>query len=119
MSFISKRLKSFSYAFRGIGTMFSAGGNAFAHAFATVCVVAAGLIFHLSKFEWIAVVFAIGIVLAAETFNTAIEELADKVSPEYDQAIGKVKDMAAGAVLWCAIAAAVVGLIVFGPHIVS
>jgi diacylglycerol kinase (ATP) len=56
-------------------------------------------------------------VLAAEGFNTAIERLVDLVSPDYHPIAGDVKDVAAGAVLICAIAAAIVGMIVFIPYI--
>ena len=63
------------------------------------------------------VVLCFGLVLAAEGFNTAIERLVDLVSPDYHPIAGDVKDVAAGAVLICAIAAAIVGMIVFIPYI--
>lgn len=59
----------------------------------------------------------IGMVIAAELFNSAIEKLVDIVSPEWNPLAGKVKDIAAGAVLVCAIVAGITGLIVFLPHI--
>ena len=55
----------------------------------------------------------------AEGFNTAVECLADKVSPEYDPLIGRAKDIAAGAVLLFVIAAVAVGLIVFIPKLIA
>lgn len=67
--------------------------------------------------EWIAVSIVIGAVLAAEAINSAIEALADLVSPEYNAAIKKTKDLAAGAVLITAIAAAIVGFIIFLPKL--
>lgn len=63
--------------------------------------------------------FAIGSVLAAEAFNTAIEALCDFASPAYQEAIKHTKDLAAGAVLIVAIAAAVVGLLIFIPKIMA
>ena len=63
--------------------------------------------------------FAVGSVLAAEAFNTAIETLADAVAPERNPAIGKTKDLAAGGVLLVSLAAAAVGLIVFVPRFVQ
>ena len=67
--------------------------------------------------EWVAVWLAIGGVLAAEALNSSIEALADVVSPGYNEAIKRVKDLAAGAVLLLALAAAIVGLIIFVPYI--
>ena len=58
-------------------------------------------------------------VLAAEAVNSAIEALADRVSPGYDEAIKRTKDLAAGAVLLTAIAAAAVGLLIFIPKIMN
>lgn len=81
------------------------------------CVIVAGCLTGLSATEWIAVTFAIGSVLAAEAFNSAIEALADRVNESYDEAIKRTKDLASGAVLLLAIAAAVVGLIIFVPKL--
>lgn len=67
--------------------------------------------------EWATVVIVIGAVLSAEAVNSAIESLADLVSPEYNEAIKKTKDLAAGAVLIMAIAAAIVGFIIFIPKL--
>ena len=60
--------------------------------------------------------FMFGMVLAAEGFNTAIERLVDLVSPDFHPVAGDVKDVAAGAVLICAIAAAIIGMIIFIPY---
>ena len=60
-----------------------------------------------------------GIVLAAEGFNTAIERLVDLVSPGFHPIAGDVKDVAAGAVLICAIVSAIVGAIIFIPYFLN
>ena len=73
--------------------------------------------FGLSSMEWIVICLCIGLVLSAEAVNSAIEALADRVSPAYDEAIKRTKDLAAGAVLLLAIASAVVGLIIFLPKL--
>ena len=75
------------------------------------------VLFGLSQTEWIAVVIVIGAVLSAEAINSSIESLADLVSPEYNEIIKKTKDLAAGAVLIMAIAAAIVGSIIFFPKL--
>ena len=112
-----KRLASFRYAFNGIRLLIQKEHNAWIHCFAAICLVLAGCSFGLSKTVWISVVIVIGAVLSAEAVNSSIESLADLVSPEYNEAIKKTKDLAAGAVLIMAIAAAIVGLIIFIPKL--
>lgn len=112
-----KRLRSFKYAFHGIWLLVRYEHNAWIHCFAAVCVLLAGFLLNLSAEEWIVIAFAIGLVLAAEAINSSIEALADLVSPEYNEAIKRTKDLAAGAVLILAITAAIVGFIVFIPKL--
>lgn len=114
-----KRLRSFRYAFNGICLLITKEHNAWIHCFAAVCVVIAGFLLEISKMEWIACVIVIGAVLAAEAVNSAVEALADFVSPEYNEAIKRTKDLAAGAVLLMAMAAAVVGGIIFFPKLIA
>lgn len=114
-----KRAKSFKFAFHGIRLLITKEHNAWIHCFAAVCVLIAGALLGLSRMEWVAVAIAIGAVLAAEAVNSSIEALADLVSPEYNEAIKRTKDLAAGAVLLMAIAAAIVGLIIFIPKIMD
>lgn len=108
-----KRLQSFRYAFNGIRLLFRLEHNSWIHAFITLCVILAGVFLGLSPLEWAAIIIVIGLVLAAEAFNSAIEALADHVCTDYNEDIKRVKDLAAGAVLLTAIAAAIVGLIIF------
>ena len=84
---------------------------------ATVAVVTAGLVVRLSAGEWCWVVLAIAIVWTAEALNTALEFLADVASPSFHPVVRDAKDVAAGAVLITAIAAAIIGGIVFWPHL--
>ncbi len=79
--------------------------------------VALGLWLDISAMEWVAVVVLIGLVLAMEAVNSAVEALCDKVSPQHDPLIEKSKDLAAAAVLLVAIAAFVCGLLIFLPKI--
>lgn len=116
---LKKRLKSFKFAFNGIILLITREHNAWIHCFVAVCVIIAGFAFDISTTEWIAVTFAIGTVLAAEAVNSSIEAIADLVSPGYNEAIKRTKDLAAGAVLILAISAAIVGLIIFIPKIME
>jgi len=112
-----QRLQSFRYAFRGIRFMVSTQHNFWIHLAIAILVIIAGFFFHISLTEWMLVVFAMGMVLSAETFNSAIEQLTDLVSPDFDPKAGRIKDVAAGAVFLSAIAAALIGLLIFAPKI--
>ena len=116
---LRKRLRSFKFAGNGIRLLIAHEHNAWIHCFAAVCVTIAGWLIGLSSIEWIAIVFAIAMVLAAEAVNSSIEALADLVSPDYNEAIKRTKDLAAGAVLILAIAAAIVGLLIFIPKFLN
>ena len=80
-------------------------------------VIGAGFAFGITPGEWTAICLCIGLVVSAELFNTAIERLVDLVSPQRHPLAGQVKDIAAGAVLVCALAAIAVGLIIFVPYL--
>ena len=113
-----KRLAGFKYAFNGIWLLLRNESNALLHCIICICAVAAGLVLKISAMEWIAVVIVCGCVFAAEALNTAFETLSDVVSPEYNEAIKKVKDLSAAGVLFMAIAAAITGVIIFLPKLI-
>lgn len=84
------------------------------HTVAALYVLVFARFFDFSREDYILLLLTIGGVLSAEMFNTAIEELCNKVSSEYHPLIKFSKDCAAGAVLVLAIFAAVSGFILFG-----
>lgn len=116
---IKDRLKSFIFAFRGIILLFRHEHNAWIHGMAMILATGLGFYFDISRAEWIGVCLSIGMVLAAEAFNTAIEKIADFVHSEQNTDIGQIKDLAAGGVLLVSIAAFIVGMIVFAPKIIA
>ena len=111
------RLKSFRFAFHGLRVLFVEEHNARIHLLLAVLVIALGFYLNISIQEWIALVFAIGFVLTAETYNTAIENMADFVSESKNEHIKKIKDLCAAAVLISGITALAIGLMVFVPKI--
>jgi len=113
------RLKSFTYAFNGLKILIVEEHNARIHLFAAICVVIAGFVLKISSAEWIAITLAIGFVIALESINSAIENMADFISPEKNEQIKKIKDLSAGAVLVGAMTAFVIGLIVFVPKVLA
>ena len=116
---LKQRLDSFKYAFNGIRELIRSQPNAKIHLFLALLAIIAGFYFQVSLCEWCILTLCICSVLTAEAFNTALEYLTDLVSPEYHVLAGKVKDVAASAVLITAIAAFICGLIIFIPKIIS
>ena len=112
-----KRIRSFGYAWKGIRCCIGKEQNLSFHLIATVVTVIAGFLLEITRIDWMIVILCIGVVIAAELFNSAIEKLVDLVSPERHPIAGQVKDIAAGAVLVCAATAAIIGLIVFIPYL--
>lgn len=113
----SARIRSFRYAGHGIWLMLKSQHNAWIHAAATVVVVLAGFVFGITRTEWCIIILTCAAVWMAEALNTAIEFLADSTTKEFHPMIGKAKDVAAGAVLITAIAAVLIGVLVFAPRI--
>ena len=109
------RAQSFVYAFWGIKALLLREHNAWLHLAAAAAAGSLGWFFGISRAEWCLVAFAVGSVLAAEAFNTAIETLADALEPKRNPGVGRAKDLAAGGVLLTSLAAAAVGLVIFAP----
>ncbi len=116
---LKARLASFGSAWKGLSVFVRQEHNAWIHCAMAILAILAGVLFRISTHEWIAVVFAIGLVISSEAINSAIERLADVVQPDRDERIRDVKDISAGAVLVCATTAFVIGLIVFLPKLLA
>ena len=115
---IKNRLRSFGYAFNGLKVMFIDEHNSRIHLVAAILALALGWFLKLSANEWTLLVIVIGSVFSAELFNSAVENLADFISPANHEKIKKAKDLAAGAVLVSALVAVVMACIIFLPKIV-
>jgi diacylglycerol kinase (ATP) len=113
------RARSFGHAFRGVARLLATQHNAWIHALATVVVIGLAIVLDLGRTEWLALLVAVAMVWVAEAFNTAIEDLCDRVSLEFDPLIGHAKDVAAGGVLIAAGSAALIGLLVLGPPLLA
>lgn len=116
---LRKRLKSFVFAFNGIKNLVYKEHNARIHFLALFCAVGLGIFFNIELTEWIAIIIVSGMVILSELFNTAIEQLADFVEPEWNSKIGLIKDLSAGAVLVSVIISLVVGGLIFIPKIIG
>jgi len=111
------RARSFNHAFRGIGIIFKTQHNAWLHALIAGVVVVLGFAYRISSGEWAVIILAITSVLAAESFNTAIEIDIDLTSPNYHPYARDTKDVASATVLITALGAAIVGVIIFLPKV--
>ncbi len=114
-----KRVGSFACAFAGVGTLILTQPNARIHLAATIVVFAGAFLSGLSGLEWCVIILTVVVVWAAEALNTALEQLADAATPQFHPLVKKAKDVAAGGVLIAAAGSVIVGIIVFGPRILS
>jgi len=119
MGFLKQRINSFGYAFTGMIEVIQSQANSKLHLLAASIAVLGGWYFLISNTEWCLVILCITSVLGAESLNTALEYLTDLVSPEFHPLAKKTKDAAAAGVLWVAIGAFLVGMIIFLPKIIA
>ena len=116
----AKRLvNSFKYAGTGIFTSLKTEKNMKIHFFAMIAVIVLGFIFRIEPIEWIICIILFAGVIGSEMFNTAIETVVDMVMPYKNNKAKIAKDVAAGGVLVWAIAAVVIGCVIFVPKVVE
>ena len=114
-----KLASSFKVAFRGIGMAIVSQSNLKIHIVAAAVVICAGFYLSISNIEWIVLLLTIGLVISLELVNTAIEELVNLIAPEMNKKAGRIKDIAAGAVLVAAIVAVIVAFMIFWKYLVA
>ncbi len=82
-------------------------------------VVAGMLILDLSALERAFLVLAITLVLVLELVNSIFERVADLMKPRIHHYVADIKDIMAGSVLIASIGSAIIGLLIFWPHLAS
>ncbi|MFR2570986.1 MAG: diacylglycerol kinase family protein [Clostridia bacterium] len=112
-------MNSFRYALCGIKTAWKTEENLKIHFFIMLMVIVAGVTLKINTTEWSVVLILCGLVISLELINTAIENAVDLVTKEYNEKAKNAKDIAAGAVLFSAIIAAIIGFIIFLPKIIN
>ena len=110
-------VSSFKFGFEGIAAAAAKERNVQIHLAISVIVILSGIVFSISKYEWIAVILSICGMISMEMMNTAIERTVDMYTKEFHPLAKQAKDIAAGAVLVFAIASVLIGLIIFLPRI--
>lgn len=116
-TFIVKRLKGFCYAYKGAFLLITKEPSIQVQLVIAIIITVFGFYFDITKTEWMLQTMAIGLVLALEGANTAIEEIADFIHPDFHHKIGLIKDIAAGAVFFAALTAIGIGLFIYIPYI--
>ncbi|QHV96395.1 diacylglycerol kinase family protein [Spirosoma endbachense] len=111
--------RSFGFARQGIVDLFRYENNAKVHLLIAVLVLVAGFWLEMSRVEWAIILTQVGLVWAAEAFNTAIEKICDFVSPGLHPQIKAIKDLSSGAVLILAVTAVLVGLLILGSKLLA
>jgi diacylglycerol kinase len=109
-------LKSFVYAITGLRSAIRDQRNLKVQAIIAVLTLGAGFYFEITRTEWSFILFAIALVISLELMNSAVENLVDLVTTEHKPLAGKVKDIAAGAVLFASVMAVIIGVIVFSKY---
>lgn len=114
-----RKKNRFVAAYNGLIAVYKSEQNFKIHLFAFFAVVISGYYFGISNVEWMIVLSCAFLVLTCEIFNTAIEKLCDYINPDFDSQIGRIKDIAAAAVLTCTIMSIVIGVLVFMPYLMK
>lgn len=115
--FIKGRLRSLQFSFKGMWLLITTEDSIKTQFFFAILIVIAGFYFEISAIEWMLQLLIIGLVLVAESLNTAVEKLADFVHPEYHEKIGFIKDIAAGAPGFAALISLIIAGIIYIPKI--
>lgn len=117
--FVKGRLKSVEYSIKGAWKLLTSEHSIMVQFGLGVVVTIAGFYFNISATEWMLQIFAVGLVLAIEGANTAVEKICDFIHPDFNPKIGFIKDVASGAVFFAAIAAVAVGIIIYYPKVAA
>lgn len=115
--FITGRIKGGGYAIKGAWLLLKHEASIQVQFVIAVIITIAGFYFDITATEWIFQMLAIGLVMTAEGLNTATEKIADFVHPDFHNKIGHIKDVAAGAVFFAAVTAALIGGIIYFPYL--
>ena len=116
--FFLNRIKAIKYAAKGFWILITSEHSIIAQTSIGIIMTIIGFLMHLSATEWMFQIMAIGLILVAESLNTAIEKMADFIHPEYHKQIGRIKDISAGAAFFAAIIAVIIGLIIYVPKFI-
>jgi len=113
----SQFIQSARHAVRGIGFVWKEERNFRLHLCGTFVALLTAIIFDFSLLEVSLIIVAILLVLGTEILNTLVEDLLNKVEPNHDPVVGKLKDMMAGIVLINSLGALIIGILTVVHHL--
>ena len=116
-SFLKGRAKSLKYTFKGAFLLLTTEHSIMTQSFIGVVFVVLGFYFKITKVEWMFQILGFGLILTAESLNTAVEKLCDFVHPEYHKKIGFVKDIASGAMTFAVISVLILLTLIYYPYL--
>lgn len=116
-SFLKGRAKSLKYTFKGAYLLLKTEHSIMTQASVGVIFIVLGFYFKITKFEWMFQILGFGLILTAESLNTAVEKLCDFVHPDYHKKIGLVKDIASGAMTFAVIPVLILLAIIYFPYL--
>ena len=114
-NFLYKRWLGCGYAWKGAVALVRREPSVQVQLFIGIAITVFGFIMDISRTDWMLQTFAIGLVMACEGLNSAIEGICDFVHPDRHPAIGHIKDIAAGAVVFAAITAVIIAGLIYVP----
>ena len=116
-SFVRGRIRSLKFAFKGAWLLLTTEDSIKAQVIMAIIITVLGCFFNISNIEWMLQFLVIGMVLVAESLNTAVEKIADFVHPDYHEKIGFIKDIAAGAPTFAGIISLILAGFIYIPKI--
>ena len=117
--FFSGRLKSLKFATLGAYKLITTEHSIMSQSILALALIGMGFYFQISRIDWMFQIFAMGLVLSIEGLNTAVEKTADFIHPDYHEKIGFIKDIAAGAVFFAAVASKIIIIFIYYPYIIE
>ena len=113
-----KKIKaSIINSLNGLKASYKSEQSLYIHLLASITLIILSIIFKITLIEWLVIIAIIGITLAVELVNTAIESTVDLVTKEYHPLAKKAKDIASAAEFVLAITSTVISLIIFVSRI--
>ena len=112
---IKRLLLSFKYAFKGLLTVFREEQNLRIQILVAIVVTTFGVVFRISRFEWLIILLLVGLVILMEIVNSAVERVADMLKPRLNIYVKEIKDIMAAAVFFASLLAIIAGFIIFWP----
>ncbi len=116
---MNRLLKSVGYAIHGIKYCLLHEKNFKMQITAGVAAILLAFFLKCTAVEWMIILLCIALVLCLEMLNSAIEKFCDMAQKDFNPKIKVIKDIAAGAVLIAAVAAAVCGATIFLPKLLQ